>query len=598
MKFVAVFLACIVAAQAATFACPSYDYWCSHSFHVLPPRHFYCYTVPFKSCWCTSQYYANCLAEFPQKKDPSCEDEIKDMDAFIAVYENKLLEARKKIEKEMNEGLAAFIKQIDDLHASYITTFKLYLKNCYAENSAEYIARVESYIAELAAAKTRALTNFANSVSTNMLRIKAFHDRIIANFRSCLEGRVLKISAYNTKMDSRATEIKKKYSDCLKAMVKKRISWVTKIFEKLYAGTTKTAKDAMAKYECDLIIQIAVFTNQFNQKVDAAVKEMKENYRCNYKCFFQTGCFGFSRRSFSRSCVRFPTPPKYNFKFFGMCAFNADWNGCAYSCLRTCTVAEKNPTFDDQTHIDAIKVKTTGYKNELAAKVAQWKKQIAEWKVKAQSELSEKIICLIPRTYCGTAPTQVEIDAFHQQLQAQAQTWIDLKEKELLAQVASIETRITARINSWHISALAYISRIKEQFNCCVNNRNAKIISYNACLAEKRKTQRAQLLKRLTAHADQHKCVFDRFYECSFSDLPEEVVFVELKAAYKACVDQKVLDVLAKFDAFWDKWEPQLKEHYCCGFKCMAKVTTPCLNLCYNWNFCAPSIRSCRFLYC
>merc|ERR1712038_1703362 len=297
--------------------------------------------------------------------------------------------------------------------------------------------------------------------------------------------------------------------------------------------------------------------------VDAAVKEMKENYRCNYKCFFQTGCFGFSRRSFSRSCVRFPTPPKYNFKFFGMCAFNADWNGCAYSCLRTCSVAEKNPTFDDQTHIDAINAKTTGYKAELAAKVAEWKKQIADWKV-----------------------------------QAQARTWIDLKEKELLAQVTCIETRITARINSWHISALAYISKIKEQFNCCVNNRNAKIISYNACLATKRSTQRAQLLKRLTAHADQHKCVFDRFYECSFSDLPEEDVFVAAKAAYKACVDQKVLDVLAKFDAFWDKMEPKLREHYCCGFKCMAKVTTPCLNLCYNWNFCAPSTRSCRFLYC
>jgi len=598
MKFVAVFLACIVAAQAATYSCPSYDYWCSHSFHVLPPQHYYCYTVPFKSSWCTSKYYANCLAEFPQKKDPSCEDEIKDMDAFIAVYENKLLAAREAIKAEMNQGLAAFTQQIDELHASYIATFKLYLKNCYAEGSAEYVARVVSYIAELAAAKTRALTNFANAVSSNMLRIKAFHDRIIANFRSCLEGRVLKIADYNKKMDSRSAEIKKKYSDCLKALVKKRIDWVTKVFEKLYAGTTKNAKDAMDKYECDLIIQIAVFTNQFNSKVDIAVAEMKEKYRCNYKCFFQTGCYGFSRKSYSRSCVRFPTPPKYNFKFFGMCAFNADWNGCAYSCLRTCSVAEKNPTFDDQTHIDAINAKTTGYKAELAAKVAEWKKQIADWKVKAQADLAEKIICLIPRTYCGTAPTQVEIDAFHQQLQAQARTWIDLKEKELLAQVTCIETRITARINSWHISALAYISKIKEQFNCCVNNRNAKIISYNACLATKRSTQRAQLLKRLTAHADQHKCVFDRFYECSFSDLPEEDVFVAAKAAYKACVDQKVLDVLAKFDAFWDKMEPKLREHYCCGFKCMAKVTTPCLNLCYNWNFCAPSTRSCRFLYC
>merc|ERR1712168_1110838 len=36
MKFVVAFLACIVAAQAATFDAPSYEYWCAHSFHVCP----------------------------------------------------------------------------------------------------------------------------------------------------------------------------------------------------------------------------------------------------------------------------------------------------------------------------------------------------------------------------------------------------------------------------------------------------------------------------------------------------------------------------------------------------------------------------------
>merc|ERR1739838_78304 len=79
---------------------------------------------------------------------------------------------------------------------------------------------------------------------------------------------------------------------------------------------------------------------------------------------------------------------------------------------------------------------------------------------------------------------------------------------------------------------------------------------------------------------------------------PQEQVFTDLKNSYKGCVDVKVGDVLAKFDAFWAEWQPQLEDHYECGYKCTVKVTTPCLNIKYNWNFCAPSISSCRFVYC
>ena len=44
--------------------------------------------------------------------------------------------------------------------------------------------------------------------------------------------------------------------------------------------------------------------------------------------------------------------------------------------------------------------------------------------------------------------------------------------------------------------------------------------------------------------------LFEKFYDCTFGDLPEEEVWVEQKKAYKQMVDQKVLDVLKKFDNF------------------------------------------------
>jgi len=601
MKFVAVFLACLVAVQATSVAVPPYNYWCSHNFHVLPPRSYYCYTVPFKSEWCSAKYYADCLIEFPKsQEDNTCDAELTDVDAFLSEYENKLANARQNIESEMNQGLTSFTEEIDQIHATYLENFKNYLKNVYDENSDEYSSRVVAYETELGEAKTQALANFATAVSKAMARIADFHQKIIASFKTCLESRTARINEYNTKMDERATEIKNKYAESLNEFVTKRINWVKKVFEKLYADTDKADSyaAAMEKYECDLIIQIAVLTGDFNSKVDAAIIKMKESYRCNNKCYFSTGCYGFSQKSFSRSCVQFPSPPKYSFKFFGMSAFNADWNGCAFKNLKTCTAAEKNSTFDEQTHITAIETKTAEYKAELAAKVEEWKAQIAQWKSTAQSELTEKITCLRPKTFCGTEPTEDEIVAFQQGLQTQAQTWIDLHEKELLARVAALETRITASIDSWNTKAVAYIGKVKEQFNACLAAKVTKMADYKECLQTRIATQKAQLEKRLIAFADKHKAQFDRFYECSFGDLPEEQVFVDLKAAYKGCVDVKVGQVLAKFDAFWAEWTSQLIENYECGYKCSVKVTTPCLNIKYNWNFCAPSISTCRFLYC
>merc|ERR1712096_142071 len=251
-KFVAVFLACIVAAQAATYSCPSYDYWCSHNFHVLPARSYYCYTVPFSRSWCTSQYYADCLFEFPQPltgAEESCEAEKANVEDIITGYETKLSNARNTIRDELNEGLAPFESDLDELHATYLSTFMLYLKNCYDENSSEYTTKVADYQDELAALKTQAVADFNTAVDAAITRIETFHGQIITQFRSCLTNRTSRLNSYNLKLDERATCIVNQYEQRLEA-----------IFEKLYADKTKDANHdaAMEAYYNELCDQLAV----------------------------------------------------------------------------------------------------------------------------------------------------------------------------------------------------------------------------------------------------------------------------------------------------------------------------------------------------
>merc|ERR1712202_43966 len=242
---------------------------------------------------------------------------------------------------------------------------------------------------------------------------------------------------------------------------------------KLYVGTDGNANAAVEKLQCALIIQMAVFTGDFNGKVDQAVTQMKDSYRCNYKCSFNTGCYGFSRKSYSRSCVRFPAPEKCSYKLFRMCAFNADWIGCAFKSLTTCTEAEKCQSFDEQAYIDAIK-----------------------------NSAEEKVSKMIPMTYCGVEPTQEEIDCFRQRLQTQADAWIETQEKYLTTQIECIQSRITEKINAWETKSIAFVGKIKEQFNKCVASKDTKLVEYKKCLDERRVAQRAQLEKNLNRHAE------------------------------------------------------------------------------------------------
>jgi len=603
MKFVAIFLACIVAAQAATFACPSYDYWCSHSFHVLPPRHFYCYRVPFNRSWCTTQFYADCLVEYPKHAtglgNSLCPAETP-VDDLVAEVTAKLAAARQTIQDKLNGDLAAFESQIDALHAQYIETFTQYLKQCFGENYPELASRIAAYTAELAAAKTAAIAQFNASIQSIMARIQSFHLQLIARYRSCLVNRLARINAFALKMRQRATSFVSQYRARLMAIVEKKVNFVKCVYERLYDGK-KLPEEFQAfldQYRSELQGQVQIDVSAFETEVNAAVEKIIESYRCNSRCVFRTGCFGFSQKSFSRSCVRMPCAPRTSCKLIGVGTFKVDWNGCASSCLRTCTAEQKKCTFDHDSHLKAITAKAVKHIDELAVKVAAWKAQVEEWSKTATSTLCTKVECMMPKTFCGVAPTQAEIDAFRAACRTQAINWVAAKKAMLLAQIDALEQRIIAKIQSWERCSHAFIEKIKAQFDACVAKKNTKIGAYIVDLNARIVAQRACLVARLNKLRTHHKAQFEKFYECAFGNIKLVGSLIgKMRTLYFECVDSKVDIVLAKFDAWWAQYQPRLIEHYTCGIKCSVKVHTPCLRLCYHWNFCAPSLRSCHF-YC
>merc|ERR1712119_111136 len=112
MKIVAVFLACIVASQAATFNIPSYDYWCRQNFCVVPHQSYYIYRV--------------ILCEFPKCLQPKgCEAE--DQSAVrVKEIESRLYKARQQIYAELMHPQQGWIKMLYEMNYQYVCVFRDY----------------------------------------------------------------------------------------------------------------------------------------------------------------------------------------------------------------------------------------------------------------------------------------------------------------------------------------------------------------------------------------------------------------------------------------------------------------------------------------
>ena len=599
MKLFAVFLACIVAAQANGI--PGYQYWCSQNFCVFPTPSSYCYNLPFDRSWCTAKYYADCLREYPCP-DPSsenlCEAEQEDITAFVGTFRTKLEGKRCEIEDDLEKKIPTFECEVNNIHAQYLSCFKSYLARVLCTTSTEYCDKVEKYEARLAELKCDAVDKFKAEITKIIEQIKCFHEEILASFKSCLETRKCRVEAYDSSLDQKSCDVQEEYAKCMTDHMTKRKEWVICIFNTIYSDAIKTTQftQAMDAYQGLLDSDKAWFIQEFKKKIEAAVQELKDCYRCNYKCYFNTGCYGFNRRSFRKTIKSLPAPPKYDYKLVRVGLFNPEWEGCP--APEPETKDEEKETFVEKPYLDCIDAAYKKYLEDLCAKIEEWKGKVETWKCDTDTILQDRISCMKPKSFCGKEPTESEIQSYQQKLRGYAATWLSNHECTFIGQIDSLDSQWKCRIESWKSQSNSYISKVKAQFDCCIANKCSKTSEYECILDQKICRLREQLNKKLQSMLLCHKELFESFYQCSFGCNVTVELIKTLKSDYITCIEGKVETLLEKFDQFWCDEKPKYLTNYECGFKCTPKVSVPGLRTNWEWSLCAPSTSSFFSRYC
>jgi len=599
MKYIAVFLACLVAAQAATFHCPSYEYWCAHSFHVLPERSYYCLTVPFDKCWLTPDYYKHEIISFPKKLVGGFEEE-KDVDALVKDLEDKLKEAREKIKKDLMKGRTAYGENLEQLHKFYVSHFKQYYS--YVVSDEAIVAKkVAEYEKELEQMHKRAMADYEKAVDAAILKIQYFHEQLISQFRQTVTTRDSRVKAYCTELESKATQYINSYKLRLDQIVLKKVAFVKKVFTILYSDKAMddTFDDSMKCYEKLLKDEVTKLVAEFKVLVEQVTHKYKEAWRCSFIVTFTDGCYVIAK-SMIRVNAQFPAAPHTACTFCGVTGYYADWAGCAYRDLKSKKDQkedEEDCKFDEKKHLEEIQRLYVVYKQGLGSYKLKWEQQVKDWVISSKTGLEQILIKKMPATYDGCPPSQADITALHERLRKQAETWLKSQEHIQMSQVTSVCHQYEARIKSWERQAINLVKKVAENMKCCTDGMEKKIVIYKKCLTDKKTEQRECLKKMLESTSAKHMVQFNAFFVSVFGANPTNPKIVALKTHYKECIEKKVEEVLKKFDEWWILWEPKLIEHYCCGFKCKVKFVTPELHLNFEWNFCPADLRSCVF-YC
>merc|ERR1712003_283890 len=131
------------------------------------------------------------------------------------------------------------------------------------------------------------------------------------------------------------------YRKSLERVTEAKVKFVTKTLNALYADNEeqKTLDDIAAnilKYENNMKECDKALVADYTLKLGQAISEMESNYKCEYKCTFNTGCYSFNCSSYNRKCVTFPTPKKVSYKLVGVAPFKATWKGACQPEKKDC----------------------------------------------------------------------------------------------------------------------------------------------------------------------------------------------------------------------------------------------------------------------
>merc|ERR1712176_885102 len=361
MKCVAILLAIVVAVAAkdetaATSACPEIDQ--AKYVYVAEPRVNSCVCsnrldVPKE--WFAAKFYLDDghIENVPKEGENQCDQEIA-ADILDGSKFTKALDKRRgqlvdllnaQWGKDETEG---FCKIIHDEHQKVLGEYEQALSDAGREGVITESSEYKAFKSKLDSRKTMAKSQFDCSVTSATSRLQCYHQGIVSRIVQCLSMRKCRIASYDNKMEERKEQMIERYRKSLERVTEAKVKFVTKTLNALYADNEeqKTLDDIAAnilKYENNMKECDKALVADYTLKLGQAISEMESNYKCEYKCPFNTGCYSFNRSSYNRKCVTFPTPKKVSYKLVGVAPFKATWKGACQPDKKDC----KAQTVDD-----------------------------------------------------------------------------------------------------------------------------------------------------------------------------------------------------------------------------------------------------------
>merc|ERR1712176_712536 len=379
-------------------------------------------------------------------------------------------------------------------------------------------------------------------------------------------------------MEERKEQMIERYRKSLERVTEAKVKFVTKTLNALYADNEeqKTLVDISAnilKYESNMKECDKALVADYTLKLGQAISEMESNYKCEYKCTFNTGCYSSNRSSYNRKCVTFPTPKKVSYKLVGVAPFKATWKGACQPEKKDC----KAQTVDDyKTKDDLATVEETYNKrfkddeDSLTNKHLEWTAAIADWKKRAlgedgkPSELEEHLNKITKYNCKGE-----EIEGWQEKAMEGAEAWVSQHAERMTNEAQMVYDQAKCSLGMWKTRQETAIKKLKINFDLCVQRMESR----KTCYLEQVRAQ-----EQFTKFADASELNKDWDQEVE-AESKKEDININITKLLEAAEEK----VKKAFNKWWDDQEDLVEDRFNCNAKCSAKFNHS--DLCVTFKY-------------
>lgn len=577
----------------SSYTCP--DASSAKSTYVPEPKvdsSVYCVNLKTEQKWFTTAYY---LEKGDIKNYPAADSEkadcSKDPPADLVSEMRRLLGERlKKIVEEMNAQWTpnGFKEAIEGAHKVALDKYAadLVAAGKAADlDAARLLSEYVNFESKLALKLSSAKLQFDCAAKRIESRLTCYHNQILSRFEQCLSMRKCRVASYENKMEDRKTQMVENYKKSLARVTEAKHAFVKKTLEALYKcdqaqfkeqdieGKIKLYKENLEK--CDKVLW-----EKYDADLKKACKEMETTYKCEYRCTFNSGCYSFSRSSYTRNCVQFPKPERVSYKLVGVSPFKATWKGGCIPTKKTCET-QTNEDFKKQDKYDHIDAE---YKREytegLEVEFGKWEAAIKKWAAEAPAKLRAILDKQVKKDCEGNVIPDWQAKAVED-----AQPWIDMHKNRMLLEAKQVHDNGKCAMDMWVSRMKGAVDKLALRYAQCISKKDTRKDCYMKQLESREICQRTQLENRLDCMINRSKTQFAKFLTCAgFDGFKTDDTKTNIEFDYNKVLTDAKAAIMKEFNQWWIDYKAAVETRYTCGTKCTYKWNDP--RMCFNFDYC------------